>query len=38
MTTEYRFTNSADLSGRALRLGLREANGSRIHNLELVAP
>jgi hypothetical protein len=38
MTTEYRFTKAADLSGRALRLGLREANGSRIHNLELVAP
>ncbi|HEY3245057.1 MAG TPA: hypothetical protein VGM03_17075 [Phycisphaerae bacterium] len=37
-TTEYRFPRAADLSGRSLRLGLREANGSRIHNLELIAP
>ncbi len=36
---EYRFPSAADLSGLAVRLGLRPlSDGRRVHNLELRAP
>lgn len=36
---EYRFTGGASLTGRSVRLILRELNdGSRLHNLELTVP
>jgi hypothetical protein len=39
MMAEYRFSGAASLSGRGVRLMLRELNdGPRIHNLELTIP
>ncbi len=38
LTTEYRFSNVEAPSGRRIRLGLREVNGPRIHNLEVIVP
>lgn len=35
---EYHFENATDLSGRTLRLGLREIGGTRGHNLEIAVP
>jgi len=38
LVVEYAFDNASELSGRTLRLGLREVGGRRAHNIELVAP
>lgn len=38
VTHEYLFQGANALSGKTLRLGLREINGPRIHNLEIIAP
>ncbi|MCP4593720.1 MAG: hypothetical protein GY842_23545 [bacterium] len=38
ITREYRFDNAAALLGRKIRVGLREVNGSRIHNMVVEAP
>ncbi len=35
---EYRFSGADELSGRELRLGLRQINGTLTHNLDLTAP
>ena len=35
---EYRFENADRLTGRTLRLGLREVDGPRNHSIELTAP
>jgi hypothetical protein len=35
---EFRFDAAADLIGRPVRLSLREVNGPRMHNLQLVVP
>lgn len=35
-TLEYRFKDAASLVGRTIRLQLRELNGSRLHNLDVV--
>ncbi|MCH7813598.1 MAG: hypothetical protein IID40_06210 [Planctomycetes bacterium] len=37
-TAEYRFRNAAELTGRTVRLGLREIDGPRTHTIELTAP
>jgi len=38
LTTEYLFRDAPNASGRAIRLGLREVNGPRLHNLEVQVP
>ena len=38
VVTEYAFERGNELSGRELRLGLREVGGPRGHNLEVLAP
>ena len=38
IVSEYAFERSGELSGRELRLGLREVGGLRGHNLEVLAP
>jgi hypothetical protein len=38
IVVEYAFENGGELSGRTLRLGLREVAGRRAHNLEIIAP
>ena len=38
LTIEYRFANVAAASATKIRLGLREVNGPRIHNLQVVIP
>lgn len=38
LTIDYLFTNAAGASGRQVRLGLREVNGPRLHNLEIQIP
>lgn len=38
LVVEYAFDNALELSGRTLRLGLREVGGRRAHNIELIAP
>lgn len=35
LTTEYRFQNVPGDAGRRIRLGLREAGGPRVHNLDI---
>ena len=37
-TEEYRFDDADVLSGRTVRLALREVNGPRTHSIELTAP
>ncbi len=38
LATEYTFSDIERFAGKSIRLGLREVNGPRIHNLEIVAP
>jgi len=38
LTIEYLFKNASAASGRDVRLGLREVNGPRLHNLEIQVP
>jgi len=38
LTIEYLFAKPENISGRRIRLGLREVNGPRLHNLEIEAP
>ncbi len=38
IVVEYAFDDASELSGRTLRLGLREVAGRRAHNLEVIAP
>jgi hypothetical protein len=38
LTTEYLFKGATAASGRQVRLGLREVNGPRLHNLEIQVP
>ena len=38
LATEYTFSNVGSTAGKTIRLGLREVNGPRIHNLQIDAP
>jgi hypothetical protein len=38
LTAEYRFDDASGAAGRSVRLGLREVNGPRLHNLEVTVP
>jgi hypothetical protein len=38
LATEYTFSDVKSTIGKTIRLGLREVNGPRIHNLEIDAP
>jgi len=38
LVVEYALDNASQLSGRTLRVGLREVGGQRAHNIELIAP